>query len=92
MALQNKTIAQYQLDTDAPVTVEFGGVTNCNALIVKCSPNDIVLGLTSTAGVAAVPVGTFYAQLTITDAVTAITLTRQPGLNTVVEVFLGERA
>lgn len=93
MALRNKTIGQYNLDTNDPVAVSLAGLEGANVVMVKSVGGRVRVRITSADGVEqAVPVDSFMVFTTLTQAITAIDLTRQPGVSTNVRVFLGERA
>jgi hypothetical protein len=88
-----KQYSTYTLSADAPVVVAFGGVINCNVLVVKCVGGKIRVRVTSADGaMQAVPVDTFLALTNLSVPITAIDLTRSPGVLTTVRVFLGEKA
>lgn len=92
MALQNKTIGQYTLDTDAAVNVSLAGLDGANVVMIKSVGGRVRVRLTSVDGTQqAVPVDSFMVFTTLTQPITAIDLTRQPGVSTNVRVFLGER-
>lgn len=79
------------LSVDTPVAIQFGGVTNAHVVIVKVTGGKVRVRLTSTDGAAqAVPVDSFFAAISQSVPVTAIDLTRSPGVASVVDVFLGQ--
>ncbi len=93
VGLINKSISNYQLETDSPVSVNFSGLTNCNVLMVKTVGGKVRVRLTSADGsTQAVPVDSLLILIDLSVPVTAIDLTRVPAVSTTVRVFLGERA
>ena len=81
----------FTLTNDAPLSVQFGGVTKAHVVIVKVTGQKIRLRLTSTEGSQqAVPVDTWYTSISRTVPITAIDLTRTVGAQTIVDIFLGQ--
>lgn len=84
------------LGTDAPTSVEFGGVVNAHVVVLKATGGKVRARITTTDGAQqAVPCDDLVIIIsrgsTGTPApATAIDLTRVPGVSTVVEVFLGQ--
>jgi hypothetical protein len=80
------------LSGDSPVAVNFGSLSGAHVLILQ-STSKVRARLTSSDGSAqAVPVDPLAILLTLAVPVTALDLTRLTGVNTEVNVFLGERA
>lgn len=93
LALTNKAISNYTLTADAPVSIDFCGLAQVNYWMIKSVGGDVTLGVTSAAGAdQKIPVGTFGTAFNQTIPITAMTLTRSPGINTTVRVIIGERA
>lgn len=91
LVLTEKFYNSIPLNTDAPVTVNFGGVTNAHVLILKATGGKIRARLTSTDGAAqAVPVDDMHVSISRSTPITALDLTRLPGVVTTVDVFLGQ--
>lgn len=91
--LENKSVQFFVLDADAPVSVQFPAGFTCNVLVVKAQGGKARVRLTSADGSSqAVPVDTFLALISQTVGITAIDLTREPGVLTQVQVFLGDAA
>lgn len=95
MTLVAKMTTTITLNSDAPLNVNFGGVTNANVVILKTTGGKVVAKLTSPDGtLQAIPVYSFFALIDIdqADNITALSLTRDPGQQTIVYVFLGQKA
>jgi hypothetical protein len=82
----------YELDSDSPQAVAFGGVTGATVLIVKAVGGSVKVTITSSAGSSQViPVDSFLLIMTdSTTPITAVSLTRSPGVVTTCSVFLGQ--
>lgn len=93
VGLLNKTIGTYQLSADSPVSVDFGSFTSgANIVIIKTIGGRVRARMTSIEGVEqAVPIDSFFTLICISTPITAIDLTRSPGVPTTVKVFLGAR-
>lgn len=88
-----KVLTDVLLAADAPESVAFGDVTNANIVILKAIGGPVVARITSAAGaLKEVPFDTYLILMSETVAITAITLTRAPGTETTVRVFLAEKA
>jgi len=93
VALVNKAIGRYSLDTDAPVSVDLGGLDEVNVLVVKTIGGKIRLRVTSADGSQqSIPVDSFLSMISLSVPITALDLTRTPGTSTTVDIFLGQRA
>jgi hypothetical protein len=92
--LANRQPSKYTLDGDAPVSVDFGGLTEANFIVVSVqSGGHVRARITSADGVdAEVPVDPMAVLASRRVPITALDLTRDPGVETVVEVYLGEYA
>jgi len=89
--LAGKQPGQYTLDTDAAVDVAFGGLSAANVVIIKAVGGPIRVRLTTgSESDQVVRVDSFLVLLSYTVPYTAIDLTRSPGVETIVEVFLGQ--
>lgn len=93
MQLENKSVQFFDLTADAPVSVLFSAGFNCNVLVVKSDGGKVRVSITSADGaVQAVPVDGFLALTSQSVPITAITLTRAPGVQVQVQVFMGDQA
>jgi hypothetical protein len=80
------------LTSDAPVAVNFGSLTGAHVIVLQ-STSKVRARVTSSDGSAqALPVDPLQILLSLAVPVTALDLTRLPGINTEVNVFLGEKA
>jgi hypothetical protein len=92
LTLDEKNLDQYQLTSDSPQAVGFGGVANANVLIVS-SDRKVMVQVTSADGTAqAIPCDDQLIVISRTVPITAVSLTRVPATLTNVSVFLGESA
>lgn len=90
--LQSKMLGDIALEADAARAVQFGDVANANLIILKAT-GKVTARITSADGTSqAIPFDTYLILMSETVPVTAITLTRVPGTETIVKVFLGENA
>ena len=90
--LSAKSVQQYDLVNDAPQAVALAGLAGINALMVKTIGGKVVVRITSTDGsLQSIPVEGFLALLSLTTPITAIDLTRTPGTETLVTLFIGQR-
>jgi hypothetical protein len=86
-------VAGLDLSVDSAVVIPFGSVTNANIVIIKSPVNKVKARLTSADGsVQAIPVDGVLILISQTVPFTALDLTRLPGVDTVVDVFLGQIA
>jgi hypothetical protein len=93
LTLAEKSLSQYDLTTNTPVTVPFGGLTGAHVVVITVTSGQLTATLTSTAGASQViPVDTLAILISQTTPYTALTLTRASGIETIVEVFLGQSA
>jgi len=91
--LSAKQVVDYDLTSDSPQTVAFGGVANANVVIMKALGDKVVAHITTADGTSqAVPFDTYWIWMCQGSPMTAITLTRAPGVETSVRVFLGQQA
>ena len=92
LSLDNKTTNSVVLDTDDPVSVDLGGITNVNVLIMRTQGGKATAALTSADGTEqTVPIDPFFALISRSVPITALALTRVKGTPTTVKVFMGER-
>lgn len=90
--LKAKRLDDVTLTSDSPTAVAFGGVVNANIVSLKCD-NKVTALITSADGTSqAVPVDPYFVLQSRSVPVTAISLTRVAGIETRVEVSLGEIA
>lgn len=93
MVVLRKTEYDVDLNSDAPVAVQFGGVVNAHVVILKTVGGKIKARLTSTDGATqAVPVDSTFILISQSVPITAIDLIRVPATPCTVRVYLGERA
>ncbi len=80
------------LTSDSPLTVDLGSLSGAHVVILQ-STSKVRARLTSSDGsTQAVPVDPLQLLISQAVPVTAIDLTRLPGVNTEVTLFLGEKA
>lgn len=90
-----KAVQQYNvtLTSDSPAAVAFGGVANAHLVILKSLSGKVRARLTSADGTAqAIPFDTYLILFSESVPITAIDLTRQPAVETMVRIFLAEKA
>lgn len=93
LSLKSKQVAEVLLSSDAPVAVQFGGVTNAHVVALKAVGGKVKAAITTADGAAqAVPFDSTLILMSSKAPVTAITITREPGVEATVRVFLGEKA
>jgi len=91
LALSEYKLATYTLGADAPVDVDFGGLTAAGVVVIKVTGGKVRVRLTSADGATqAVPVDSLFVLVNRGTEVSAIDLTRTPSTSTRVQVFLGE--
>jgi len=90
--LARKLVTRYVLTGDGAVTVNFGGLTNAHVVVLRTHlARKVLATLTSADGSAqVVPVNPSLVLFTNTTPVTALTLTRVSGIETTIDVLLGE--
>jgi len=90
--LDAKHLDEVDLTADAPVSVNFGGVTNANIVILKAT-GKCRARITSADGASqAIPFDTYLILMSESVPVTAIDITRVAGVETLVKIFLGEKS
>ena len=93
LMLATEQYSQLTLTSDTPVALPLGGLSSINALIVKCVGGKVRVRITSADGSQqAVPVDTFLALISASVPMTAVDVTRTPGVQTIVRYFLGQKA
>lgn len=91
LALSNKAVGHYDLTTDAVQAVDLGGLTAVNVIVLKTRGGKVKARLTSSDGATqAIPVDDFALILSQSVNYTALDLTRVAGVETIVDVFLGQ--
>lgn len=89
--LDAKLVSRVSLTGDAPVSVAFGSLAAANVVVLQAN-GKVRARLTSSDGsLQALPVDPLLILITSAVSITAIDLTRLPGVNSEVSVFLGER-
>lgn len=93
LMLATEVVSQIALTSDTPVVLPLGGLSSINTLIVKCVGGKVRVRITSADGSQqAVPVDTFLALISASVPMTAVDVTRTPGVQTIVRYFLGQKA
>lgn len=91
--LGTEQYSQLTLTNDSPALLPLGGLSSINTLIVKCVGGKVRVRITSADGSQqAVPVDTFLALISASVQITAVDVTRTPGVQTIVRYFLGQKA
>jgi hypothetical protein len=92
LSLTRKDLDSVVLSADAPLSVSFGsGVVSAAVVILKATGGKVRARLTSADGSQqAVPVDDLLVLISQSVPITAIDLTRVPGVLTTVDVFLGQ--
>jgi len=93
LQLDNKTVQYFDLTSDAPVAVQFPSGFAANLLIVKTEGGKVRVRITSSDGTTqAIPVDKFLVLFTESVDITAVDLTRELGVEVLVNVFMGDQA
>lgn len=93
MQLENKSVQFFDLTADPAVNVLFPAGFNCNVLVVKVDGGKAKVRITSADGATqSIPVDGFLALTSQSVPITAIDLTRVPGVQVQVQVFMGDQA
>lgn len=91
VSLANKAVGRYDLTSDAEQSVNLGGLSGVNVLVVKATGGKVKVKLTSADGSAqAVPVDGFAILISRSVPFTAMSLTRVAGTETIVNLFMGQ--
>lgn len=92
LQLGKKAISELSLDGDAPVTVDLCGMAVAHVVILRTNARHVTARVTSADGTTqSIPVNPLAVIISKNVPVTALDLTRAPGVSTTVNVFLGER-
>lgn len=89
--LTDKVVGSYTLGSDSPVSVSLGSLTGAHVVILRASSKVRARLTSSDGGAQSAPVDPLLVLISSAVAVTALDLTRLPGVSTEVSVFLGER-
>ena len=93
MFLATKTTCELFLEDNNPMNVPLGGVVDANVIMIKTVGGPVQAKITSELGVEQIiPVDGFFQLITISKPVSQISVTRLTSANTLVNVFLGEKA
>lgn len=93
VGLTNKSVWASTLAADAPAAVNLGGLSNVHVLVLRAVGGKVRVRLTSTDGSQqSVPVDGLLVVVSLSVPITAIDVTRVAGVETQVDVFMGERA
>jgi hypothetical protein len=91
--LTAKQVGDLALTSDSPIDVDFGGVTNANVVVLKAVGGPCTLTVTWANGTSqTVPFDSAFIDISLTNPITAMTITRQPATLTYVRVMLGQQA
>lgn len=91
LLLKAKLSTRYDLTADGAQTVNLGGLAGAHVLLIE-SNSRVLVRLTSVEGTTqAVPVDGLCFLVCESEPFTAVDLTRPPGVETTVQVFLGEK-
>lgn len=93
LSVSGKVVADYTLASDSPQAIAFNGLTGVAVLILKVPDGKVTLTATSADGTAqTIPVDGFLCVISRKTPYTALTLTREAGVETHARVFLGQLA
>ncbi len=91
LLLKGKQASRYDLTVDGAQTVSLGGLSQAHVIVLE-STSRVVVRLTSAEGATqAIPVDGLLVLMSESEAFTAIDLARAAGVETIVQVFLGEK-
>lgn len=91
--LSVKTTNEILLSDATPVDVPFGGVDEAAVVFLKSVGGPVEVKLTTSLGVdQVIPIDGMLQLISVSNPVQSITLTRTSSVNTLVNVFLGEKA
>jgi hypothetical protein len=92
LSLTRKDLDTVVLNADAPLSVSFGsGVASAAVVILKATGGKVRARITSADGSQqSIPVDDLLVLIAQSVPITAIDLTRVPGVSTTVDVFLGQ--
>ena len=91
IAIGVEFVTVQDLLTNGEVTISFGAVTEAHVLIVDASAA-VTMKLTSTAGTDQIVVADKLILLCADTPVTALKVTRSPGVDTTLRIFAGQAA
>lgn len=92
-SIDKKVTPSIDLDTDSPVACDLGNLTDVNVLIVKAIGGKVRMRITSADGATqSIPIDSFFVLTSLSVPITALDFTRQAGVLTTVQTFLGQRA
>ena len=93
VSIDEKSVIKMKLTDDNPALVSFGAITNAHIVFVRARGSKVRARLTSADGSQqSVPVDPPLLSISQTVPITAVDLTRTAGVETTVQVFLGEKA
>lgn len=93
LSVSGKVVADYTLASDSAQAIAFNGLASVAVLILKVPDGKVILTATSADGTAQViPVDGFLCLISRRVPFTALTLTREAGVETHARVFLGQLA
>jgi len=93
MQLSQTQTSKYVLLSDVPQVVAFGGVASANVLMVSTLYGHVVVTVTSNDGASqSFPADPMALIVSRSVPFTAVSITRDTGVDTTVEVFLGQKA
>lgn len=91
-----RTLYELELTTDSPVAIQFGSVTAANTVnmnVFQGQGNAVTAAVTWANGTGqTIPFDPLLLLQSDSQPITAITLTRTPGVDTIIEIFLGQNA
>jgi len=91
--LSTKTTCEIFLTDNNPATIPLGGIEDVNVVMIKTVEGPIQAKITSDLGSEQIiPVDGLFQLITISNPVSQISVTRLTSANTLVNVFLGEKA
>lgn len=92
LMLSTEVASQITLTDDDTVTLSMGGLSVVNAVVIKTVGGKVRVQISSSDGLLqSIPVDSFFALVTSSVNITAITVTRTPAVPTVVKYFLGQK-
>lgn len=90
--IDEKSVVKMVLASDSPAAVAFGAITNAHIVFIRARGGKVRVRLTSADGSQqSVPADPLLLVISQTVPITAIDLTRLAGVETTVQVFLGEK-
>lgn len=91
--LSVKSTNEILLADNNPVSVPFGGVEDAAVVFLKSVGGGVEVKLTTALGTdQIIPIDGLFQLISVSNPVQSITLTRTTNVNTLVNVFLGEKA